>query len=310
MVTRVAVVAYNTYREAVRARVLHGLLALALATGGYALVVGAFSNRAQLRVVSDVGAASISVYGVIVAVVLGATSLYREVELKTIFPILSRPIHRAEYLVGKYLGTALTLLVFIAADTGALLLALAQLSGRSAWLCAGVALGSPAAFALVGWRAPRLRTSLPIPFALFLFGAGALLASGAPDDRNVLLGSALLTLCEVAVVAAIATVFAGFSSPFLTAVFTFGVFIVGRSADTLANLPARLFGDGVRALGQGIGRVVPNLMLYVPERPLLTGEAAGASLPDYLALALVHSLAWVVGLLTVAALIFRRRDFQ
>ena len=59
MVTRVAVVAFNTYREAVRARVLHGLLALSLATGGYALIVGAFSNRARLRVVSDLGAASI-----------------------------------------------------------------------------------------------------------------------------------------------------------------------------------------------------------------------------------------------------------
>lgn len=310
MVTRVAVVAYNTYREAVRARVLHGLLALALATGGYALIVGAFSNRARLRVVSDLGAASISVYGVIVAVVLAATALYRELELKTIYPILARPIYRAEYLVGKYLGTALTLSVFIAANTGALLLALANLSGQSGLLCLGVGLGSVLAFSLLFWRCPGWRTLLPIPFALILFAAGAWLASGAPDDRNVLLGSALLTLCEVAVVAAIATVFAGFSSPFLSAVFTFGVFVVGRSADTLGNLPVRMFGETIRALGQGVSRVVPNLMLYVPERPLLTGEAAGASLPAYLGLSLVHTVCWVVVLLTLAALIFRRRDFQ
>ncbi|HWA71169.1 MAG TPA: ABC transporter permease subunit [Polyangiaceae bacterium] len=310
MVTRVAVVAYNTYREAVRARVLHGLLALALATGGYALAVGAFSNRAHLRVVSDLGAASISLYGVIVAVVLGATALYRELELKTIFPILARPIYRAEYLVGKYLGTTLTLAVFIAANTGALLIALADLSGRSGWLCAAIGLGSVLAFGLLFWRLPRLRTLLPIPFAIGLCVAGALLASGAPDDRNVLLGSALLTLCEVAVVAAIATVFAGFSSPFLSSVFTFGVFIVGRSADTLANLPVRMFGETIRALGQGVSRLVPNLMLYVPERPLLTGEAAGASLPVYLGLSLLHTLCWVAFLLTVAAVIFRRRDFQ
>ena len=184
MVTRVAVVAYNTYREAVRARVLHGLLALALATGGYALAVGAFSNRAHLRVVSDLGAASISLYGVIVAVVLGATALYRELELKTIFPILARPIYRAEYLVGKYLGTTLTLAVFIAANTGALLIALADLSGRSGWLCAAIGLGSVLAFGLLFWRLPRLRTLLPIPFAIGLCVAGALLASGAPDDRN------------------------------------------------------------------------------------------------------------------------------
>jgi Cu-processing system permease protein len=309
MVTRVAVVAYNTYREAVRARVLHGLLALSLATGGYALIVGAFSNRAHLRVVSDLGAASISIYGVVVAVVLGATALYRELELKTIFPILARPIYRAEYLVGKYLGTALTLAVFVAADTGALLLALAQLSGRNGWFCTGLGLGGVALFAILAWRLPRLRTLLPIPFAFALLVAGALLASGAPDDRNVLLGSALLTLCEVGLVAAIATVFAGFSSPFLTAIFTFGVFVVGRSADTLGNLPARMFGEGVRSLGQAVSKVVPNLMLYVPERPLLTGEAAGASLLSYLGLALVHTVCWVVGLLTLSSLIFRRRDF-
>jgi hypothetical protein len=58
-----------------------------------------------------------------------------------------------------------------------------------------------------------------------------------------------------------------------------------------------------------MSKVVPNLMLYVPERPLLTGEAAGASLPSYLGLAVVHTLAWVVGLLTLSSLIFRRRDF-
>ncbi|HET9930339.1 MAG TPA: hypothetical protein VFQ35_06625, partial [Polyangiaceae bacterium] len=88
MFARVAFVAYNTYREAVRARILHGLFGLALATSAYTLAVGAFANRAQLRVVSDLGAASVSIYGIVVAVVLGATSLYRELELKTIFPIL------------------------------------------------------------------------------------------------------------------------------------------------------------------------------------------------------------------------------
>lgn len=309
MFARVAFVAYNTYREAVRARVLHGLFGLALATSAYTLAVGAFANRAQLRVVSDLGAASVSIYGVVVAVVLGATSLYRELELKTIFPILARPIRRAEYLVGKYLGTLLTLGVFVAANTGALLLALAELSGHSLVLCAGVGLGPAVLCALVGWRLPRTRTWLPIPFSLSLFLAGVALAAGAPDDRGVLVGSALLTLCEVGIVTAVATVFASFSSPFLTAVFTFGVFVVGRSADTLANLPARMFGETLRGLGQGLGHVVPNLMLYVPERPLLTGEAEGASLASYLGLAGAYAAAWVLGLLTFASLVFRRRDF-
>ena len=108
MLARVGVVAFNAYREAVRARVLHGLFGLAIATAAYSLVVGAYASQSQMRVVSDLGAASISLYAVIVAIVLGATSLYRELEQKTIFPVLARPIRRAEYLVGKLLGTLLT----------------------------------------------------------------------------------------------------------------------------------------------------------------------------------------------------------
>lgn len=309
MLTRIQVIALNTYREAVRARVLHGLFALAIATAGYALVVGAFALNASLRVVSDLGAASISIYGIVVAVVLGATSLYRELELKTIFPILARPIRRSEYLVGKFLGTVLTLAVFIAANSGTLLLALGIESGRPAAGPLGIALGATLVAGVLAFRRPRARTYLPIPWALLILIAGAYFAGSAPDDRRVVLGSALLTLSEVALVTAIATLFSSFSSPFLSAVFTFGLFVVGRSADTLARLPARVFGSGLASLGALLAKLVPNLMLYVPPRPLLTGEASGPSLGGYLGMAALHSFAWSVLLLACASLLFRRRDF-
>jgi Cu-processing system permease protein len=309
MLGRISVIALNTYREAVRARVLHGLFALALATAGYSLIVGAFALHSSLRVVSDLGSASISIYGIIVAVVLGATSLYRELELKTIFPILARPIRRSEYLVGKYLGTVLTLGVFIAANSGALLLALSADAGRPVAGPLAVATVGTLLAAALAWRSVRWRTFLPIPWALAILLAGAWFAASAPDDRRVVLGSALLTFSEVALVTAIATVFAAFSSPFLTAIFTFGVFAVGRSADTLARLPVRLFGPVVAKAGSYLSKIVPNLMLYVPPRPLLTGEASGTSLSQYLAMALLHSLAWSVLLLAVASWLFRRRDF-
>jgi ABC-type transport system involved in multi-copper enzyme maturation permease subunit len=309
MLGRVATIALNTYREAVRARVLHGLFGLALATGAYSLVVGAFALRANLRVVSDLGAASISLYGVIVAIVLGATSLYRELELKTIFPILARPIRRAEYLVGKFLGTCLTLAVFVAANSGALLLALAYLSGRKLGVVLLTGLGSMLLALLVAWRVPRTRTWAPIPWAACVLLAGFWLAADAPDDRRVLVGSALLTLCEVGIVTALATVFASFSSPFLTAVFTLGLFVVGRSADTLANLPQRVFGSAIHVMGEVLSKIVPNLMLYVPPRPLLTGEAGGTPLGVYTLHAALHAAAWSAGLLALASLIFRRRDF-
>jgi len=309
MLARVGAVALNTYREAVRARILHGLFALALATAGYALVVGAFALNSGMRVVSDLGAASISVYGIVVAIVLGATSLYRELELKTIFPILARPIRRSEYLVGKYLGTVLTLGVFIAADSGALLLALGVEGGRSASNALALAALITIGAGIAAWRSARSRSFLPIPWALALLLAGAWFSTSAPDDRRVVLGSALLTLSEVSIVTALATMFASFSSPFLTAVFTFGFFLVGRSADTLARLPPRVFGPGLSSLGVAIAKVVPNLMLYVPPRPLLTGESSSMHLGSYLAMAAGHALVWAILLLAIASVLFRRRDF-
>jgi Cu-processing system permease protein len=306
---RIAIITLNTYREAVRARVLHGLFALALGTGAYALVVGQFALKSSTRVVADLGSASISIYAIVVAIVLSATSLHRELELKTIFPILARPLRRWEYLVGKYVGTLLTLLVFVAANAGALLLSVAELSGVSAGLVLTAGLGSVGLALLLGWRLPRWRSALPIPWALTLLALGWLLAQNAFDDRRVIFGSALLTLCEVSVIAAIATLFAAFSSPFLTAVFTFSLFIVGRSADTLAQLPPRVFGTTIQQAGELLSKILPNLMLYVPPRPLLTGEAAGVRLDAYLLLAAAHALAWSLGLLAAASLIFRRRDF-
>jgi ABC-type transport system involved in multi-copper enzyme maturation permease subunit len=309
MLHRVLVIALNTYREAVRARILHGLFGLAVATGGYALVVGAYALQDQLRVVSDLGAASASLYALIVAIVLGATSLYRELELKTIFPILARPLFRAEYLVGKYLGTLLTLGVFLAAYIGLLLFSVGVVAGRSLQSGLLIPAGMLLVALLVGLKSERARTWLPIPVAIALIVCGAYFSAGAPDDRRVLLGSGLLTLLEVCIVAGVATVFSSFSSPFLTAVFTFGVVLVGRSADTLARLPAHTFGESLKQAGQTLSHVVPNLMAYVPPRPLLTGEAAGQPFWPYAGLAAVQSVAWTVGLLTLASLIFRKRDF-
>lgn len=309
MLRRIGAITFNAYREAVRARILHGLFALALATGGYTLVVGAYALRDSLRVVSDLGAASISIYAILVAIILGASSLYRELELKTIFPILARPISRTEYLVGKFLGTVVTMATFVAANTAALLLALGALSDKSLELVLGIALGSLIVPGALAFRLPRWRTYIPIFWAFSMLLIGWFMAAGAPDDRRVLLGSAVLSVLEVCIVAAIATVFSAFSSPFLSAVFTLGVFIVGRSADTLAHLPARVFGEAIQQTGQALSKVVPNLMFYVPPRTLLTGEAAGIELPTYVGSAAVQAMGWSLLLLAVASWIFRRRDF-
>jgi hypothetical protein len=307
MLGRIGVIALNTYREAVRARLLLGLGALALATALYSIAVGEFSLRSGARIVADLGAASISLYAVIVALVMGATSLYRELEQKTLFPILARPLSRYEYLVGKYLGMLLTLAVFIGLDASTVLFILARHGGRGFGAIGGAALAIIGAWTIGAWRSPRLRTYGPIAWALVALVVSSLLASGSTDDRRLVLASSALTFCEVMIVAAIAMVFSAFSSPFLTAVFTAGVFIAGRQADTLGRLPVKVFGEFVREIGGVLSRTLPNLNVYVPERPLLTGEVADRSLALYLGQGFAQALLWGIGLLVVAHFIFRKR---
>src|SRR5262252_8139109 len=158
MLDRVAAIAFNTYRESVRARILLGLAGVAFAVAFYSIIVGAYTLKNAARVVSDLGAASISLFGIAVAIVIAATSLYRELEQKTIFPILARPIRRGEYLVGKYAGTLLTLAVFIMADAGLVLLIGAALANRSILLVLGVGVGSIVVLIVALWRLPRVRS--------------------------------------------------------------------------------------------------------------------------------------------------------
>jgi ABC-type transport system involved in multi-copper enzyme maturation permease subunit len=310
MLARVSVVMLNTYREAVRAKVLHGLFALSLATAGYTIVVGQFASRSAERVVANLGAASMAIYGVFVAIVLSATALHREIELKTLFPILARPISRSEYLLGKYLGGLSTIALFVMGNAAVFLSALAATGDTPLWQPLVAAVVAVGLAGVLSWRLPAFRSFAPALAAALLLAAGAWLSSGAPDDRRVLLGGALLTICEVAVVSGVALLFSAFSSPFLTAIFTFGVFIVGRSAGTLAALPSGVFGETIHDLAALLSRVVPNLMLYVPERAVLTGEGIGASPFGYVALAALHTVGWAAALLGVACVLFGRRDLS
>ena len=84
---------------------------------------------------------------------------------------------------------------------------------------------------------------------------------------------------------------------------------MGRSADTLANLPRKLFGPLTDA-GRVAAHIFPNLHIYVPARPLLLGHVADVSLAGYVGMAAAHALFYATVLLVVSAIIFRKRDFQ
>ncbi len=193
--TRILTITLNTYREAVRARLLLGVFALGLATCAYSLVVATLSLHNEARVVADLGAAGLSLYGVVIAIVLGSTSLYRELEYKTVFPILSRPIRRWEYIVGKYLGAAPD-------GRGLHLPSTRRQSSRpSLWKA-----GSPpprweaaprrvlVALGLAALRARRNRIFPVIPWAPAAAAAAWLLAWPAPEERQLVLASAILAV--------------------------------------------------------------------------------------------------------------------
>lgn len=313
MLGRVFAIAMNTYREAVRARVLLGLLAAALAATAYSLVIASMSLRQEMRIVADIGSGSISAFAVLVAIILGATSLYREVELKTVFPILTRRLRRHEYVVGKYLGILGVLFAFITLDGAAVLAILALQSTEKLGLTLGV-IG--ALFVVLGiglWRAKLTRVFLVLPWAVAAFVAMALVSSGAGGERQLVIVAAVLTMAEVAIITAVAMLFSSFSSPFLTAIFTVMVFLIGRSTDTLGNLPARMFGalgPAVHTGGVVLARVFPNLYLYVPARPVLLGQVPNIPLPSYVLGAWGNAVLYAVVLLAVSAIVFRRRDFQ
>jgi hypothetical protein len=310
MLARVLAVALNTYREAVRARLLLAMLGLALATSGYSLVVGTLSLHHEARVVADVGAASASFFAVATAIVMGATSLYREIELKTVFPILARPLRRHEYILGKYLGTVGTLASFVLMNLGLVLALLAVEAGASPWNVGGVALGMIALLVALLVRAARARAFVALPWCVVWVAVMIPLAAPAGPDRQMVLLCAILSLCEAAIVAAVALFFSSFSSPFLTAAFTLGIFISGRSADTLAHMPVRVFGQVIHDVAVAWTRVFPNLQLYVPPRALLVGDVSSVSLSAFVASAVVHAVLYAGALLVAAAVIFRRRDFQ
>jgi Cu-processing system permease protein len=114
VIGRIWAIALNTFREAARIRVLYGILVLVLGSNLLALVLGELSFHEAGRVARDIGLAGISLFGSLTAIFLGVFLLYTEVQRRTIHAIVSKPISRWEFVVGKYAGMALVLTVLVA----------------------------------------------------------------------------------------------------------------------------------------------------------------------------------------------------
>jgi len=306
---RVYAIAINTFREAVRDRVLYGVLGFASAVLLFTLALGELSLDQQRRVVYDVGFASISLFSVIVAVFLGSSLLYKEIERKTLYVILPKPIRRHEFLLGKYLGITLTGAVFIAL-LGAIQLVVMAVQAEAPPVRIAGLLVALAAFAGVALHLSRDRTAVLLPFsAVALAGAAGLCASASVEVVTPL-STLLLSTGEVMVLAAVALLFSSFSTPFLTGVFTLGVWVVGRSADDMVTMQGQVLSDSIKTVLRFVAEVVPNLNLFVPGRHALVEMATErGDLGVYLGTTLGHALLYSALALGLGALIFRRRDF-
>ena len=106
---RVVAIAANTIREAVRNRVLYTLLFFAVVMIGTGVLLSTLSYVEQERILQDVGLAAIRVFSVAIAIFVGVGLIHQEVERRTIYTVLSKPVSRAEFLLGKYLGLVTTL---------------------------------------------------------------------------------------------------------------------------------------------------------------------------------------------------------
>lgn len=101
----------NTFREAVRDRILYNLIAFAVILIASALLVGQISIGVQKIVLINLGLSSISIFGLLIAIFLGINLVYKEVDKRSLYVLLSKPIRRSEFVIGKFLGLNLTLLV-------------------------------------------------------------------------------------------------------------------------------------------------------------------------------------------------------
>lgn len=110
----VAAVAQNTVREAIRNRVLYILLAFAIVMIGASVVLSNLSYVEQTRILQNLAFGAMRFFGAVIAIAVGINLIHREVDRRTVYTVLSKPVSRSEFLLGKYLGLVATIWMLVA----------------------------------------------------------------------------------------------------------------------------------------------------------------------------------------------------
>ena len=108
---RIVAIARNAFREAVRDRVLYNLVLFVLLLTACAIFIGELSGGEERRITIDLGLSAMLLFGVFISMFVGVRLVYKEIERRTVYAIFAKPVGRGEFLLGKYLGLCLTLLV-------------------------------------------------------------------------------------------------------------------------------------------------------------------------------------------------------
>src|SRR5919205_639237 len=108
---RITAIARNAFREAVRDRVLYNLVMFVLLLTGASIFIGELSGGQERKVIVDLGLSAMLLFGVFIAIFVGVGLVYKEIERRTIYAVFSKPIGRGQFVLGKYFGLCLTLLL-------------------------------------------------------------------------------------------------------------------------------------------------------------------------------------------------------
>jgi ABC-type transport system involved in multi-copper enzyme maturation permease subunit len=260
--SRVWAIALVTFREAVRNRVLAVLVLFAAGLMGFSIVLGELSLHEDVRVIKDIGLAGISAVSIVISLFLGVNLLSKELDKKTVYFVIPKPLHRHEFLLGKYVGMAVTLALLVA--------------------------------------------SMAVVLAIVLATQGG-------EHDIALVRAEVMVLLELWLVLAVALLFSAFSSPYLSAMFTGALWIVGRNSGELrAFATGKLADTPLGDLLVVVGRVLPDFHVYfvsggtVGDTPVsIHGGFIGW---DYVGEVALYTAAYGGACLAVAAALFAKRD--
>jgi ABC-type transport system involved in multi-copper enzyme maturation permease subunit len=108
---KIKAIALNTFKEAIRDRILYLLFFFAAVALAFSRLLAVLTVGDRVKIIKDVGLASISIFGVLMAILIGTGLVYKEIDKKTITTLLSKPIQRWQFVLGKFFGLVLTLLI-------------------------------------------------------------------------------------------------------------------------------------------------------------------------------------------------------